>query len=90
MREGASKNTSVAGTAASSAMRVRRPALFGGRNPANRNASVGSPATASALSVAEAPGSASTRWPASMASRTSFQPGSETRGVPASDISAMR
>ena len=71
-RDGASKNTSVAGTLRELGERVRRAALLGGRKPANRNVSVGSPATRARSAPPKRPGSASTRWPASIASRTSL------------------
>jgi hypothetical protein len=46
--------------------------------------SVGSPDIVTAASAALAPGMTVTAMPALLASRTSFQPGSETSGVPAS------
>ena len=63
-------------------------AFAGGRNPSNMNRSVGKPATVSAASTAEAPGSAVTAWPAARAARASLKPGSEISGVPASETSA--
>ena len=45
---------------ASSAMRVRRAPSFGGRKPSKKNRSVGRPATASAASAADGPGTAVT------------------------------
>ena len=75
--------------AASAASSLRRAAVRGGRKPAKKKRSVGSPESTSAASVAEAPGSVVTGMPASTAARTSLKPGSETSGVPASDTSAM-
>ena len=69
-------------------MRVRRAPAFDGRKPSKKNRSVGSPATVSAISAAEAPGAAVTASPAAVASRTSLKPGSEISGVPASETSA--
>ncbi len=48
---------------ASSAMRVRRWPSFAGRKPSKKNRSVGRPATLSAASAAEAPGTAITGEP---------------------------
>ena len=69
-------------------MRWRRAALRGGRKPSKKKRSVGRPATISAASTAEAPGTATTLMPAAAASATSLKPGSEISGVPASDTSA--
>ncbi len=60
------------------------------RKPANRNRSDGRPDKASPVSTAEAPGTAWTAMPSSIAARTSLKPGSETSGVPASLTRAMR
>ena len=79
----------VADTAALFAMRVRRAPSFGGRKPSKKNRSVGRPATASAASAADGPGTAFTGNPASQAARTSLKPGSEISGVPASETSAI-
>ena len=68
--------------------RAPRWPSFGGRKPSKKNRSVGRPATVSAASAAEAPGTAVTACPASRAARTSLKPGSEISGVPASDTSA--
>ena len=73
---------------ASSAMRARRCASFGGRNPSKKKRSVGKPAHGKRGERRGGPGSAVTAWPASCAARTSLKPGSETSGVPASDTSA--
>ena len=61
MRCGASKNTSVRVSAASSARRARRSASRAGRNPSKENRSVGRPAMLSAAVMAEGPGTATTR-----------------------------
>ena len=50
------EKTSVAGMALSSASAVRRSPGFAGRNPANRNRSVGRPETVSAASAADGAG----------------------------------
>ena len=60
-----SNSTSVAGMAASCAMRFCRAACLGGRKPSKKKRSVGRPATPSAVNTAEAPGTATTTWPAS-------------------------
>jgi len=67
---------------------ARAPGLAG-RNPTKPNASVGRPALASAASSAEAPGLANTGRLASRTARTSGKPGSDSSGVPASEICAM-
>ncbi len=85
-----SKNTSVAGTARSSSRARRRACSFAGRNPANRKRSHGSPDRTSAASGADAPGTTVTAMPRASASRTSLNPGSETSGVPASEMRATR
>ena len=58
------------------------------RQKAFEKRSVGSPATTSAASTAEAPGIEVTAILFATASVTSLKPGSETSGVPASDTSA--
>ncbi len=57
-------------------MRLRRAPLFAGRKPSKKKRSVGNPAATSAARLAEAPGIGTTRWPASIAARTSLKPGS--------------
>ena len=79
MRCGASKNTSVRVSAASSASRARRSARRAGRNPSNVNRSVGSPAMLSAAVMAEGPGTATTVSPSCATRRTSSKPGSESK-----------
>jgi len=71
------------------ASRVRREASLAGKKPSKKNRSVGSAATESAVRTDDAPGTATTAWPAAQTSRTSLKPGSEIRGVPASDTSAI-
>ena len=61
-----SNSTRVAGMAASAAMRFCRATCLGGRKPSKKKRSVGSPATPSAASTADAPGIAVTAWPASL------------------------
>src|SRR5207244_1486557 len=51
---------------------ARRAASFAGKNPSKKKRSVGSPATASAASTADGPGTAVTATPASCAARTSL------------------
>ena len=83
-RCGASKNTIVRGSSASSPSRRARSPGFRGRNPSNVNRSTGSPLSASAVSTADGPGTAVMSTPASIAAATSRYPGSETLGIPAS------
>ena len=58
--------------------------FFCGRKPSKQKRSEGSPELTSAGMRAVAPGSATTCWPAAMASRASRKPGSLMPGVPAS------
>ena len=55
-----SNSTSVASIRDSSVSRARRAVCFGGRKPSKKNRSVGSAATASAVSTEDGPGSAIT------------------------------
>ena len=66
----------------------RRAALLAGRKPSKKKRSVGSPAIVKAASAAEGPGRLCTATPCATASETSLKPGSEIRGVPASEINA--
>ena len=70
--------------------KVLRAPDRGGGKPAKVKRSVGRPDEASAAIGADAPGIAMTLMPNAAASRTSLKPGSDTKGVPASEISAMR
>ena len=87
-RRGDSKSTIVSGRPFCDSSRRRRAPGLRGRNPRKSTRSVSRPATVSAVSSAEGPGTASTKWPASTTAATSRAPGSETSGVPASDTSA--
>jgi hypothetical protein len=71
IRCGASKKTSVRGSAASSRSRDRRPEPLRGRKPSKQNRSLGSPDSARAVVTALGPGAAVTGKPASSAARTS-------------------
>jgi hypothetical protein len=72
-RRGAvSKKTSVAGTDLSSSSRARRGPDLGGRKPAKRKVSVGSPELVKAAIAAEGPGMLVTVKSSSSASRTSL------------------
>ena len=82
MRCGASKNTSVRASAASSAMRARRSPSRAGRNPSKVNRSVGRPAMLSAAVMAEGPGTATTLMPSCATRRTSSNPGSDKQRRP--------
>jgi hypothetical protein len=73
----------------SAASALARAPDLAGRKPTKPNASVGRPALASAASSAEAPGLANTGRLASRTARTSGKPGSDSSGVPASEICAM-
>src|SRR5262249_35570898 len=83
-RCGASKNTSVRGSAANEARVRRRSPARRGRKPSKQNRSTGSPDTASAAVTADGPGSTVTSMPSAMAATTRRYPGSDTDGIPAS------
>ena len=89
MRCGASSSTTLRGSAASASTAASRSPALLGRKPANTKALPASPAAtspAAPISVVTllAPGSGSTRWPASRTAATRRAPGSLTPGVPAS------
>ncbi len=67
---------------------LRRASPFRGKNPKKVNRSVLKPDATSAARIAEAPGTGDTVTPASRAALTNRAPGSDSRGVPASDTSA--
>ena len=88
MRCGASKKTSVRGSAASAVKPARRsPGLRGGK-PSKQNRSHGRPDTARAVVTALGPGATLTGTPASIAARTRRNPGSDTLGMPPSVTTA--
>ena len=70
-RRADSMNTRLARTPASSARARRRAALRGGRNPANRKRSVGSPESTSAARTADGPGRTVTGTSSAMQALTS-------------------
>ena len=62
--------------------------FLGGKNPSNKNLSVGNPELTKAAKTADGPGTASTLEPISIAFLTNLYAGSEIAGVPASVITA--
>ena len=80
--------TRVAGILAMVARTLRRAADFGGRKPKKKNRSVGIPEITRALSTEDAPGRGVMAIPSAKQAHTSLYPGSDTRGVPASDTNA--
>ena len=66
-----------------------RAAAVDGRNPTKRNLLLGKPDTTSAASGAEGPGIGIIDIPAAIVSLTNRYPGSEIRGVPASQTNAI-
>src|SRR5581483_7418164 len=87
-RLGDSKSTIVRGSPARARSRSRRSPDRRGRNPSKTKRSVGSPEATSAAIAAEGPGTTRTSIPASTHARTSRYPGSESPGIPASEITA--
>src|SRR3989338_1363977 len=59
-----------------------------GKNPQNMNLLVGKPDADSAAAAANGPGIGTTLNPAFLAALTTLKPGSDSRGVPASQSSA--
>lgn len=84
IRCGLSYATTVPRSFESEFRNLRRSPALDGRNPTNRNSSVGSPEAANAARIADGPGTGTTAKPSSIAALTTRYPGSETRGVPAS------
>ena len=70
-------------------MNNKKKLLLGGRKPANKKESLGSPDAHKAEIKAHAPGMGTTFIPARLHSRTILKPGSLMHGVPASLSSAM-
>ena len=89
-RRGDSNTTRVSGRSRQATSQASRSRARRGGKPAKAKLAVGRPATASAASTADGPGTASTAYPAAIAAATSLSPGSETSGVPASETSATR
>ena len=67
---------------------ARRAEVLGGRKPANKKESLGSPDAHRADMKAHGPGTGETFTPAARQARTILNPGSLTHGVPASLTSA--
>ena len=87
-RLGDSKNTIDALTKAARCKSLCLALVFLGKNPSNRKRSVGNPEALRAAKSADAPGTGITVKFSSMVALTNRYPGSETRGVPASETSA--
>ena len=85
---GASRKTTATSERSSRANAARRAALFAGRKPSNRNRFAAIGEAASAAVIALGPGMGVAAMPRRQASRTSSKPGSEMRGVPASETKA--
>jgi hypothetical protein len=90
MRCGASNSTAGCPSAASAASAAARSPAACGRKPSMWKPSPPSPAALIAAVALLAPGTGTTRKPASSTARTTRAPGSDTPGVPASVTSAMR
>ena len=83
-RCGASYNTVVRRSRATSVRRSRRSAPLRGKKPSNAMRAVGKPLIAAAMTNATGPGVECTVCPAAIAACTSLSPGSLMAGVPAS------
>lgn len=88
VRPGASKSTTVCGREAASSSWACRSRPLRARKPSTVKGSAGRAEATRAASVAEGPGTGTTRIPAATTASTTRCPGSETSGVPASLISA--
>ena len=87
-RFGASNTIAPRSSAAIRASRSRRSRPERGRNPSNVQCGPATPDTATAVTTADGPGSATTVPPSPAHAATSSPPGSLTTGVPASLTSA--
>ena len=85
-RRGDSKKIRVWASLASELSSRARSPLLRGRNPSKLKRSLARPDSASAVSTAEGPGATVTGTSASIAALTRRNPGSETEGIPASEI----
>jgi hypothetical protein len=88
-RPGASKSTIVPGKLRRRASQSERARPLRGRKPTNVNGRVAIPLATSPARTAEGPGTGTTGTSLSSAARTSREPGSESKGVPASETSAI-